>query len=254
MEFKTRIYGEVVINGKKVGHSSPQDPLLNDIVNEVGTDDFYISKIDKIVLVDSAGNERNSTTSLDYTDNTGASTPSVKIHGVISITANYTVSAVRLYAGTKLYFETSWSKAVESGDKVDITVTITMEVTGSLSGTVTGSLGSATGLITNVLKALIGVARDQVGFHYAYIRGTIEEAGQIIDVDIAQVAMSRTVDTAANKVTGDSGVFTPSQTGDASTLSFLNSGGIAMVIFPFDTPVPITPDIQLQVTFEFTVS
>mgnify|MGYP000285863818 CR=1 FL=1 len=250
MTWKSRIYGDVEINGEKVGHSSPQDPLLNDIVNEVGSDTTYISKITKIVLVDSGGTERDSTESLDYTDNTGASPPEVAVHGVIDITENYTVASVRLYAGTKLYFETAWSKAVEAGDKVEVTVTIRMEVTGSLSGTTTGSLGSAEGLIKNVLKALIGVTRNQVGFHFGRITGVVDTT----IVELVKAEMSRTVDLANNKVTGDSGLITPAQAGDGIALEFLNVNNNLMASFSFDASVPITSEVQLQITFEFTVS
>ena len=239
-----------MINGEEAGHASPQDPLLNDIVNEVGSDDLYISQITKIVLVDSGGSERDSTESLEYTDNTGASPPEVVIHGVIDITANYTIASVRLYAGTKLYFETAWSKAVEAGDKVDITVTIRMEVTGSLSGTTTGSLGSAEGLIKNVLKALIGVTRNQVGFHFGRITGVVDTT----IVEIVKAVMSRTVDLANNKVSGDSGLVTPAQAGDGVALEFLNVDDNLMASFSFDASVPITSEVQLQITFEFTVS
>jgi len=250
MKIGVEILGETVINGEKVGHASPKDALLNDIVQEIGTDNLYISQITKIVLVDNTGTERDSTTSITKTDNTGASPPSVQIHGVINITATYTINAVRLYAGSKLYFETSWSKSVESGDQADITVTIQMSVSGSLSGTTTGSLSDDSGLVRNLLKALIGASREQIGFHYGVLRGVVDTT--LADLVIA--TMSNTIDTANNKVDGDSGLVSPTTTGDASVLEFRNFGNTKMVVFSLDASVPITSETQVRIQFTFTVS
>ncbi|RLE97809.1 MAG: hypothetical protein DRJ96_02855 [Thermoprotei archaeon] len=247
MRIGAEIRADVRVNGEPIGGASPQDALFNDIVNEVATDSLYISKVDKIVLVDSGGTERDSTTTLDYTDRTTESPPKVEIHGTIDITADYTVAKIRLYAGTKLYFETSWSRAVQNGDKVDVTVTVQVSGSGSVSGTTTGSLAGA-GFAIHICKALIGASeREQIGF----ARAVLLTAD---NVELYNQPLSRTADTANNQATGDTGMQSPSAEGDAVTLQFRNSGGYAVAVFSLDTAVSITTETQVRVQFTFSVS
>ena len=90
-----------------------------------------LKKIDKIVLVDTAGVERDSTTSLSYSTYINELT----ITCSITATANYTVAKVRAYAGTDLYFETTPSeqKSVGAGYKVDVELKIVASMSGSVT-------------------------------------------------------------------------------------------------------------------------
>jgi hypothetical protein len=94
-----------------------------------------LSRIDRIVLVDSAGAERDSTTSLNYSISTGTNQATLTITCIISITANYTITRVRAYSGTNLYFDTSLATpiTVNVGDSVSVTLTITITFSGTLT-------------------------------------------------------------------------------------------------------------------------
>jgi len=116
--------GSVVLSG------SPTTTFKNDFAQALynGTG---LSAINKLVLVDTGGTERDYTTSLTF----NIVGDSLQVQGSISITASYTIAKVRLYSGTKLYFDTSVSeqKSVSSGDTVVATVSITYSLSGTLS-------------------------------------------------------------------------------------------------------------------------
>jgi len=244
MELGVKITGELKVNGETVGFSSPTTTLRADIVNEVGSNSTYISKIDKIVLVDSNGNERDYTTSLSYTDHTPLASPSVDISGTINITASYNVAYIRLYAGTKKYFEYGWSRSVYSGDQVLVQVTITVSASGSLSGTTTNS-GFSPSYNFEIARALIGSNRQQIGFYGMQL---LDSNNNILVIGF----FSNTIDTTNMKVTGDTGTVAPSKTGSAVLLLFLNSNGVSMVSFSLASSISLTPNTLVQVTFTFT--
>jgi len=245
VEVGLRIGGKVEVDGEPVDLGSPTTTLRADICNEVGSNTSYVSKIDKIVLVDSSNAEKDSTTSLSYTDNTSQSPPNVVIQGSISITANYTVAKIRLYAGTKLYFETSWSRSVTSGDVVQVRATISVSASGSLSGTVTGSLTGAA-YAQHICWAFIGASqRRQIGFYSAVL---LTEGLSALWTG----TFTRSVDLTNYRVTGDTGVVSPSAEGTAVYLYFKNSGGDVMVTFGLDTSISVTVNTRFQVTFTFT--
>jgi ribosome-associated toxin RatA of RatAB toxin-antitoxin module len=242
-EIGIRIKGELKVNDIPVGETSPQDPLFDDIVNEVGSNTTYVSKIDKIVLVDNTGAERDSVTSLTYSTPAGNQ---AQITGTISITAGYTVSYVRAYSGTKKYFETSWSRSVASGDKVDVTLTITTNVSGSISGSTTGGISSET-VSSEITKAFCGYTRNQIGLLTAKV---YDSTGTLLGT----FTFSRTIDTVNNKVTGDTGVASPSATGSAVSMQYLNSGGTVLISWSFNTAVSIDVNTRLRIQYTYSVS
>jgi hypothetical protein len=140
------VKGELGVgNIKSSLHGSPTTTVRQHVISALanGTN---LGKIDKIVLVDSGGTERDSTTSLSYSISTGTNQATLTITCTISITAAYTVAKVRAYSGTNLYFDTSLSTSinVNSGDSASVTLTITISFSGTLTyGTISAS-GDAT--------------------------------------------------------------------------------------------------------------
>jgi hypothetical protein len=133
MSFKpeVRVEGEVSVKSvKSVLHGSPTATLRQHIIRAL-YDGTSLGAIDKIVLVDDAGVERDSTTSLGRT----VSANQLTITASISITASYSIAKVRSYRGTTLYFETALASPipVSSGDTVSVTLTITVSISGSLT-------------------------------------------------------------------------------------------------------------------------
>jgi hypothetical protein len=242
-EIGIRIKGELEVNGVPVGETSPQDPLFDDIVNEVGSNTTYVSKIDKIVLVDNTGAEKDSTTSLTYSNPTGNQ---AQIKGTISVTANYTVSSVRAYAGTKKYFETSWSRTVSSGDAVDVTLTITINVSGTLSGSTSASFVGQS-ISTNLAFAFTGSGRKQIGLLTAKV---YSDTGALLGT----FTFFRTVDTVNNRATGDTGVVSPSSTGNGASMQYLNLNGDVLMTWNFSSYVVIDTNTRLRIQYTYSVS
>jgi hypothetical protein len=239
-----RIKADLKVNGVPIDNASPQDPLFDDIVNEVGSDSTYIGKIDKIVLVDNTGAEKDSLTSITYSY---PASNQVQLTGTISITSNYTVSYVRAYSGTKKYFEASWSKSVASGDTVDVTLTVTVNTSGSISGSTTGSI-ALDQISPNIVHALGGdTSRQQIGLKTVKVFDSS-------NVTLFNQTFSRTVDTTNNKVTGDTGVQGTSATGSAVAMEFYNSGGAYILRWTFNTAVTISANTSLRVQYTFSVS
>jgi hypothetical protein len=130
IDFTSR--AEVEVSEKIIsGSGSPTSTFKNDVALAVynGTG---LSKLDKIVLVDSAGAERDYSTSLTFS----TSVDTITVNCTISITASYSIAKVRVYSGTKLYFETALSTAVSvnAGDTVAVTWSMTVNMSGTLSG------------------------------------------------------------------------------------------------------------------------
>ena len=131
MDTEIKVAGSLEVRGKVVKLlGSPTATLKSDFAQALynGTG---LSKIDKIALVDTGGTERDSTTNLTC----NIVGDSLQIQGTVNITANYTIAKLRLYAGTKLYFETAVleQKSVTSGDTVVVTESITLNLTGTLA-------------------------------------------------------------------------------------------------------------------------
>jgi hypothetical protein len=94
-------------------------------------DGTSLKRIDRIVLVDTAGNERDSTTNLNYSRHINKLT----ITCSITATASYTIARVRAYAGTDLYFDTIPDQQVPVG--AGFRVDVTLEIVANMSGSVT---------------------------------------------------------------------------------------------------------------------
>jgi len=192
---KTQIKSYIKI-GKKVYKGSPTETLIDDLVNDLGGT-ATVLVINAIKLVDDTDTERDSeniyTTDWSFTILTNGYRGACS--KTISITADYNVAKIRLYASDRLYFEyvLSTPEAVQSGGqfKVDITIDVTV----SLSHT-GGTLVSITG--ENVLGEFI-LKRFTNGDY----RGNSIDKLCIYYQSIQQTCLSTTIniDTANNKVT-----------------------------------------------------
>jgi hypothetical protein len=109
-------------------HNTPTTTLLKHLADALfsGTN---LGAISRIVLVDDGGNEQDYTTTLTF--NVG---DTLVIQGTITANRNYNVVKVRTYKGNDLYFESSVSFSVATGDRIQITITVSMSVNGNLSG------------------------------------------------------------------------------------------------------------------------
>ena len=141
-----KVEGEIGVGKLKSSlHGSPTTTVRQHLISALanGTN---LGQINKIVLVDSNGTERDNTTSLNYSINTGSNQATLTITGTINITASYTVARVRAYSGTNLYFDTSLSTTinVNNGDAASVTLTITISYSGTMTyGSITET-GDAT--------------------------------------------------------------------------------------------------------------
>jgi hypothetical protein len=145
---------KVTINGKyipKIG-GSPLSGLRSDITNEMLKgirtlpSTHYLTLIDKIVFVDTASTERDDIGLNDlpiYPNDTTTNyeidlaNKTIKVKGQITATESYSVAKVRLYSGSKLYFEytLSTTQPVSNGSVYNVVYTITLSATDTSSGT-----------------------------------------------------------------------------------------------------------------------
>jgi hypothetical protein len=137
LDLNLNVSGELAVNSNTTSttsitslHGTPTTTVRQHVIRAL-FDGTQLSKITKIVLVDTGGTERDSTTSLSYS----VSGNELTIACTISVTASYTIARVRSYADTYLYFDTTVSPqiSVSSGD----IVTVTLKITASISGTLT---------------------------------------------------------------------------------------------------------------------
>jgi hypothetical protein len=185
------VKGEVGIGSLRTSlHGSPTTTVRQHVISALanGTN---LGTINKIVLVDSGGTERNYTTSLSYSISTGTNQATLTITCSISITAAYTVAKVRAYSGTNLYFDTALSTTinVNAGDTASVTLTITISFSGTLtygtisaSGDATYPTHTLTYRIAQVLSGATSVSNlkvTSVYFHLWY-SGTTTETSKTI--------------------------------------------------------------------------
>lgn len=126
------VSGSINVNGEKTNLSgSPTTTHRQHIVRALH-DGTQLATLTRMVLVDTGGSERDSTTSPSFS----VTATSLVVSGTITATASYTIARIRLYAGTVLYFDTSVTeqKSVSSGDTVAASVSITLSGSGSFTG------------------------------------------------------------------------------------------------------------------------
>jgi hypothetical protein len=137
---------ELVVNDTKITScGSPTTQLKQDLVLSLGGDSTKPSVINKVVLVDTNNTERDyaSISTTDWTLSNITNGKRAACSKTISITASYTVSKIRLYADTLLYFEYTLSTQQNVTNGSQVTVSITIDVTLSISHTSGGTLVSA---------------------------------------------------------------------------------------------------------------
>ena len=131
MSLGFNVSGEIKLPGRSSQlKGSPTTTVRQHVIRAL-YDGTLLKKIDKIVLVDTAGNERDSTTSLQYSRYINKLT----ITCSITATASYTIAKVRAYAGADLYFETTPDQQppVNAGYRVDVTLEIVVNMSGSVT-------------------------------------------------------------------------------------------------------------------------
>ena len=201
------VRGDVSIGNVKTSlHGSPTTTVRQHVIRAL-YDGTQLSKIDKIVLVDSGGTERDSTTSLSYSISTDTNKATLRITCTISITASYTIARVRSYSGTNLYFDTSLatSVSVSAGDSASVTLDITISFSGTLTyGTISASASASYPSYTicyriaQVLSGAISASSISVAnvIFRLYYYGTVQEtsktvgAGKTLSADGLSVTIS----------------------------------------------------------------
>ena len=188
-----------------VAHASPTDTLRLDLTKDLGGTPS-VSVIDKAVLVDTADNERDSV-SISPTDWLGTSFTGgyqYICNKEIRITGNYNVTKVRLYAGTKLYFEyvLTESYQVKSGMLLLVKILIKCMFTASHSGSVSGTISRLEDLANTILKRIL--LGEDIGATWENVFGMYNYVNQF------NVTVTITVDETNYKITVTAS-FTPDQ-------------------------------------------
>jgi len=195
MGMAVRLGGEVKLNGVRYGNS-PTDTLKVDIVNDMaGT--ASISKLDTIELVFSDG----STVDLSAAFTRSGNKLTAQAEWTNDTGSDKTVTAVRLKAGNKVYFESSVSATVPNGGSI----TINAEVTITLSSTDTDFGGGV--LDVEIAKRLSGERASAVALGPLHLLQYSSAEGRY--GLIAEVSLSATADT-ENKKVMLTGKYTPS--------------------------------------------
>ena len=156
-------------------HNTPTSTLLQHIADALYSGS-NLSYLTKIVLVDTSGNEKDSTTNLTFTVG-----DTLQVVGTITVTASYTVAYVRVYSGTNKYFESSANFSVVSGEQVQITITVSLNITGSLSGA-TFNIANLKTFIFKVLANQLAVS--QLNIQYIVFNLTNFNSGETADYQV----------------------------------------------------------------------
>ena len=216
-------------------HNTPTSTLLTHIADAL-YNGANLTALSKIVLVDSSGAERDYTTSLTF--NVG---DTLQVTGTITASDSYTVSAVRTYGGTNLYFESSVSFTVSSGDQVQITITISLTLSGSLSGATFYDIN----LKLFILKVLANqLSRSNLNIQYIIFNITNLNTNETADY---QVTPSKSKP-ASNKVY-ISGSYTPTYDWALNNVRVKASGG---ELYGYTTN--ITGYANTQITYSDTIT
>lgn len=155
MDFK--VEGKVNVSNIEVNiHGSPTTTLRQHIARSL-YDGTMLGKIDRLVLVDTTGAEKDSTTALSYS----VSANKLTITASISITSSYSIAKVRSYRSTVLYFETALASTipVNNGDTVSVTLEITTTISGNLAYG-TSSFPLTMGVFGNRVARVLGGELD----------------------------------------------------------------------------------------------
>jgi hypothetical protein len=115
------VHSKASVNGLNA-HNSPTDTLRLHLLQSLAGDTTLPATIDKIVLVDDTGAERDYA-SVSATSWSAPSPGSRRVTVSITTSASYTIAKIRVYAGTYLYFEGTLStpQQAPAGSRVDVT-------------------------------------------------------------------------------------------------------------------------------------
>jgi len=112
-------------------HGSPTQQLKIDILYAL-YQGVNLSAIDKLVIVDDTGAERDYSADLMFYPET----PTLRIVASIQASESYTAQKVRAYSGDKVYFETALEQArpLTPSDILNVTLNINFSLTGQAEG------------------------------------------------------------------------------------------------------------------------
>jgi hypothetical protein len=202
----------VKINNEEIRqHNTPTSTLLQHIADALynGTN---LTALDKIVLVDPSGVEKDYTTNLTFTVG-----DTLQVSGTINVTESYSVAYIRTYGGGNKYFESAVSFSVNPGDQVQITITISLTLSGSLSGASFSDIN----LKSFIFKVLANqMSRTQLSIVYVVFNVTNLNTNETADY---QQSVSKSKP-ASNKVSF-SGSYTPSYDWALNYVKVKASGG-----------------------------
>jgi len=192
-------------------HNTPSSTLLTHIADALYSGS-NLSALNKIVLVDNTGAEKDSTTSLTFTVG-----DTLQVVGTISATASYTVNYIRTYAGTNKYFESAVSFSVALGDQVQITITISLTASGSLSG--------ATFYVANLKTLIFKVLANQLAVSNLNIQYIVFNITNLADNTTADYQVTPTKSKPASNQVSISGSYTPAFDWALNSVKVRASGG-----------------------------
>jgi hypothetical protein len=223
--------------GDQVLHASPTDQLRNDIVTAILLDSTALTKIDKLVLVDSTDTERDS----------ASVTPSASgkyVNGSVQITAtaSYTCTKVRLYSGTKMYFEGTLPSSVSivQGVKYNVSFTITVNVTWNIS-TAPGTVSAAGEILSNRIASRLAGGTDSV---------TVASARYLDSTGTVLLSVRLKKDT-TNKTFGHPDTYFETS-GNLATIQILTTDGVALYSCDI-SPVAVTTSDSIAMSFTLSV-
>jgi len=244
-----RVRALAVVNGKVLGYNSPTDTLKTDITVETCQCQNNVGKITKICLVDNQGTERDCTTDLSYEDHTP---DYVVVKGSIQATASYTVAKIRAYSNNKLYFETSYSVALNQNDVLDVTYQISVTVSCSLSGSVGQDHCVYAGMANELMRRFIGASDTTICLKKAHLMFYNQNEGNYVSgVDID---LSLSCDTDTFQTYGQ-GSGTSQLDFDAEYLMYDNGANppVEMIEQWFTQKLPIYNGTQVNVSYTLSV-
>ena len=225
---KLAITAEVRINDV-ISRASPTTTLRADLTRDLGGV-ASVSTIDKVVLVDNANNERdNACISTDeWSGQAITDGYQYSCTKEIAITENYNIAKIRLYAGTKLYFEYTLSTQyqVKTGNKVILTITIKCTFTWTHGGSVSATSIERLDVLADVIlqRFIKGAYLGETWFRILTMKDWL---------GVNEVSVTVSYDEVNYKVTAE-GSFTPDQDWDINGYSYdmSNITGVPVVTIP----------------------
>lgn len=231
--------GVITVGGNSVvTHGSPTATLKKHVLDALQSG-INLGKIDKVVLVAGIYGEQDSTTVLTITK---PSSDQVNVSCNITASTSYTITAIRLYSGTNIYFEIGGlNQAVNTGTVVNVSVTITVQLVPTLTGDLSGATISIQNITPYIADTLAGTSRlaelkiNTININLPYsTSGTLQ--------------VSRPSDTELNV----SKSFVVSTAGTLTKVYLVGGGTTPATLLEFTLSKSYGANLTLTVSFKFT--